>query len=148
MSVPYKPSGYHTVTPYLVVQNVPETVDFLRRAFGAEEREQLTLPNGTVNHAMVLIGDSAIMLGLAPAADWSPVPSTFYVYVRDTDAVYRSALAAGATSLTEPADQFYGDRNAGVRGPDGIRWWIATHVEEVPHAELLRRNAARAAKSR
>ena len=146
MSVPYKPNGYHTVTPYLIVENIPKALDFLKHAFGAEERERLTLPDGTVNHAMVSIGDSAIMLGLARAGDWVPVPSTFYVYVRDTDAVYLSALAAGAVSLMEPANQYYGDRNAGVQSPDGIRWWIATHVEEVPHAELLRRNAARAAK--
>ena len=146
MSVPYRPDGYHTVTPYLVVEDIPKTLSFLKRAFGAEERELVTLPDGTVNHAAVAIGDSAIMLGMAPSGEWTPVASTLYVYVQDTDAVYRSALAAGATSLMEPANQYYGDRNAGVQAPDGVRWWIATHIEEVPYAELLRRNAARAVK--
>jgi PhnB protein len=145
MSVHYKPHGYRTVSPYLVVENVPEALAFLKKAFGAESREQLTLPDGTVNHAMVAIGDSTIMLGAA-RGERQPVSSMFYVYVKDTDAVYQAALGAGATSLMEPANQFYGDRNAGVRGPDGNSWWIATHVEEVPHAELLRRNAAQAVK--
>jgi PhnB protein len=85
------------------------------------------------------------MLGAA-RGERKPVSSMFYVYVKDTDAVYKAALGAGATSLMEPANQFYGDRNAGVQGPDGNAWWIATHVEEVPHAELLRRNAAQSVK--
>jgi PhnB protein len=143
MSVHYKPHGYRAVSPYLVVENIPTVLAFLKTVFGAQEREQLRLPDGTVNHAMVTIDDSTIMLGAARGAQ-KPSTSTFYVYVKDTDAVYRAALAAGATPLVEPTDQFYGDRNAGVRGPDGNSWWIATHVEEVPHAELLRRNAAQA----
>jgi PhnB protein len=146
MTVHYKPNGCNTVSPYLVVENIPKTVDFLKRAFGAEEREQLALPDGTVNHAMVSIGDSTLMLGAARAGDAKPSSSKFYVYVKDIDAGYRTALAAGATSLVEPAIQFYGDRNAGVKDPDGNSWWIATRVEEVPHAELLRRNAAQKAK--
>jgi PhnB protein len=145
MSVHYKPNGCRAVSPYLVVENIPKALAFLKKVFGAQEREQLMLPDGTVNHAMVTIDDSTIMLGAA-RGEWKPSSSMFYVYVKDTDAVYRAALAAGATSLMEPSDQFYGDRNAGVRGPDGNSWWIATHVEEVPHAELLRRNAAQAAK--
>lgn len=146
MSVHYKPTGCRTVSPYLVVENVPKALAFLKTAFGAESREQLTLPDGTINHAMVSIGDSTLMLGAARGATKPLVQSVFYVYVKDTDAVYKAALNAGATSLMEPTNQFYGDRNAGVRGPDGNSWWIATHVEEVPHAELLRRNAAEAAK--
>jgi PhnB protein len=71
------------------------------------------------------------------------MPACFYLYVEDTDAVYRKALAAGATSVMEPADQFYGDRNAGVKDPSGDLWWIATHIEDVTPEELARRAAAR-----
>jgi len=141
MSVQYRPHGCRTVSPYLVVEDIPTALAFLKKVFGAQDREKLTLPDGTVNHAMVSIDDSTIILGAARGARRRG-ESTFYVYVKDADAVYRAALAAGATSLVEPSNQFYGDRNAGVRGPDGNCWWIATHVEDVPHAELVRRNAA------
>jgi len=70
------------------------------------------------------------------------MPTVLYLYVDDTDATYQRALEAGATSLMEPADQFYGDRNAGVEDPTGNHWWIATHKEDVPPAELARRAEA------
>ena len=72
------------------------------------------------------------------------MPVMLYVYVKDTDATYRRALKAGATSIMEPADMFYGDRNAGVKDPSGNQWWIATHKEDVPPAELAQRAAAHA----
>jgi PhnB protein len=143
MAVYYKAKGFHTVTPYLVVDDIPKEVKFLQKAFGAEVGEQLTLPDGTVNHAMVSIGDSVVMLG-AGRGEWKPSAAMLYVYVEDTDAVYRATLAAGATSLMEPSNQFYGDRNAGVRDPHGVSWWIATHIEDVPHDELVKRNLAQA----
>jgi len=79
-----------------------------------------------------------------PRGEWKPMPGTIYlyVYVNDTDAVYKRALQAGATSLMEPSDQFYGDRNAGVKDPVGNYWWIATHIEDVPPAELAKRAEA------
>jgi uncharacterized glyoxalase superfamily protein PhnB len=71
------------------------------------------------------------------------MPSGFYLYVPDTDATYQAGLAAGGVSVMEPSDQFYGDRNAGVRDPWGNHWWIATHIEDVDEAEIQRRMAAR-----
>jgi uncharacterized glyoxalase superfamily protein PhnB len=142
MAVKAIPDGYHAITPYLVVPGVAKLLDFLKEAFGAEETHpRMTRPDGTVMHAEVRIGDSRVMLG--EASDRFPaMPGSLYLYVPDTDALYRRALAAGATSLMEPADQFYGDRNAGVKDPSGNAWWIATHKEDVSHEELVRRAQA------
>jgi PhnB protein len=141
MSVKPVPEGYHSVTPYLVVEGAPKLIDFVIEAFGAEERERMTRADGTIGHAEVLIGDSLVMLAEA-SAQWKPMPAAIYLYVPDTDAVYRRALDAGASSIMEPADQFYGDRNAGVKDPTGNLWWIGTHKEDIPREELERRAAA------
>jgi PhnB protein len=138
MAVKPIPDGYHTVTPYLTVQGVSKLIDFLKQAFEAREIERMTQPDGTIMHAEVRIGDSVVMMGEA-RDQWKPVPGAIYLYVNDTDAVYKRALRAGATSLMEPADQFYGDRSAGVKDPSGNYWWIATHQEDVPPEELKRR---------
>ena len=95
-------------------------------------------PDGTLQHGEVKIGDSIVMLAEA-SGQWKPRPSTLYLYVNDTDATYRRAIEAGATSLMEPATQFYGDRSAGVQDPAGNFWWIATHVEDVSPEEMHRR---------
>ena len=133
-----KVNGYHTVTPYLVVHGVAKLIDFLKQTFGAREKERMQRPDGAVMHAEVTIGDSTIMMG-EPMAEFPPMPANVYVYVADVDTVYRRALQAGATSLREPADQFYGDRNAGVQDPYGNQWWIATHIEDLSPKELERR---------
>lgn len=122
MAVKPIPDGYHTVTPYLIVQGVAKLIDFLKQAFEAEEIHRTTRPDGTIMHAVVRIGDSVVMMG-----EFKPMPGSIYLYVNDTDATYKRALQAGAASMMEPADQFYGDRNAGVKDPVGNHWWIATH---------------------
>ena len=137
------PPGYHTLTPYLVVPNGLAFLAFIEKAFGAVEKRRALRPDGTIANAEVQIGDSMLMM--AQAKDpWKPMPSGFYLYVPDTDAAYQAALAAGGISTLEPADQFYGDRNAGVQDPWGNNWWIATHIEDVDDAEIQRRMAARA----
>ena len=141
MAVKPIPEGYHTVTPYLTVQGAAKLVDFLKQAFGAEEIFRTTGPDGTIRHAEVRIGDSVVMMA-EPRGEWKPMPGAIYLYVNDTDAAYKRALQAGATSLMEPADQFYGDRSAGVKDPVGNHWWIATHIEDVPPAELAKREEA------
>ncbi len=141
MAVRAKPDGYHSVTPYLVVEGAGELIDFIKRAFGAEEVMRLEAPGGQVGHAELRIGDSRVMLGDAQGTH-TPTRAMLHLYVDDADAVYRRALAAGATSEQEPADQFYGDRSGGVRDKWGNRWWIATHVEDVPPDELRRRAEA------
>jgi len=132
------PEGYRTVTPYLIVPDPGALIEFMQRAFDAEETERSTMPDGRVMHAAVRVGDSMVMMGGANEKH-PPRPSTIYLYVPDVDATYERAVAAGGTSLMEPADQFYGDRNGGVEDPWGNQWWIGTHVEDVPPDELERR---------
>ena len=129
------PDGYHTVTPYLVVRDAPRLIEFLQQAFGATELMRSLRPDGGVMHAEVSIGDSRVMIGETSGA-WPPMPGCVHLYVVDTDALYHLALQAGATSLREPANQFYGDRMAGVQDPVGNQWWIATHVENVSPVDI------------
>ena len=140
MSVKYKPDSYHSVTPYLVVREVTKLMDFLARTFGAAVVERMALPDGTILHAEMSIGDSRVMMGEA-RGEMKPMPATLYVYVPDVDATYAKALEAGAVSVRPPANQFYGDRSAGVRDACGNEWGIATHVEDVAPEEMQRRAA-------
>src|ERR1700722_4343681 len=135
------PDGYHTVTPYLVASNVARLIVFMEKAFDAKVIERLTGPDGKVAHAEISIGDSRIMIGGARPGQ-PAVPCMLYLYVTDTDALYKSALEAGATSIMAPANQFYGDRNAGVKDAEGNQWYIATHVEDVAPEELQKRMQA------
>ncbi|HUP62302.1 MAG TPA: VOC family protein [Thermoanaerobaculia bacterium] len=124
------PDGFHTITPYLTVADLSKQIAFIEQAFGGKVTEAVPDDEGHVQHAEMQIGDSKLMLGQA-RGEWQPRPGTLYLYVEDTDKTYERALAAGGTSLMEPADQFYGDRNAGVSDPQGNWWWIATHIEDV-----------------
>jgi PhnB protein len=135
------PKGYHTVTPVLTVHGAAKLIEFLTQAFDAKETYRLPGPNGEVMHAEVKIGDSMVMVGEA-TDQWKPMPATIALYVEDTDAWYKRALQAGATSVREPSDQFYGDRSAGVKDSAGNQWWIHTHIEDVPPEELQKRAEA------
>ncbi|MGD9900012.1 MAG: VOC family protein [Calditrichaceae bacterium] len=138
MAVKPIPEGYHTLTPYMIVNDVGGLIDFLKKAFMAEEIYSMPGPEDNIMHAEVKIGDSKVMIG-SSSPEFKAMPGMLYFYVRDTDAVYKQAIQAGAVSLMEPADQFYGDRNAGVKDPQGNLWWIATHVEDVPQDEMQKR---------
>lgn len=138
MAVHYIPDGYHAVTPYLVVPDVDQLVDFVKAAFGAEEKERVPNQDGQTGHAEVTIGDSYVMMGRAQD-DFPAVPGMLYVYVPDTDATYSQALKAGAKSMQEPQDMFYGDRNATIKDPAGNFWTIATHRETLGADELAER---------
>ena len=135
------PKGYHTVTPYIVVDGAEKIIGFMKSAFGAEVvHEPMMRGDGKVMHAEFKIGDSMVMI--SDSSEHSPATSAMlYLYVPDVDAVYQKALKAGATSLMAPADQFYGDRSGGVKDPAGNRWFIGTHVEDVAPAELKKRAA-------
>jgi len=132
------PEGYHTITPHLIVQGAPKLLDFLKQAFDAKEKYSLTGPDGAIMHAEVRIGDSMVMIGEA-MGEWKAMPASIALYTDNADAVYKRALEAGATSIREPADQFYGDRSGGVKDPAGNHWWIATHIEDVSPDELKKR---------
>ena len=140
MAVKPIPDGYSTITPYLVVDGAAKLIDFASEAFGAQEMFRMPAPDDKIGHAEVRIGDSIVMLADA-GPDNPPRPANLLLYVDNCDATYRKALAAGGNSEREPADQFYGDRTAGVDAC-GIRWWIHTHVEDVAPEEMEKRVAA------
>jgi PhnB protein len=119
----------HTVNPYLHPQRAEPLINFLKRAFGAEEVIKLVSPDGVVNHAQLRIGDAMLEMGEAHGK-YETMPAMFYVYVPNVEAVYRQAVAAGAKSFQEPTDQPYGDRNAGVKDSYGNTWYIATHIRD------------------
>jgi PhnB protein len=142
------PDGYPRVSPYLCVDGAAKAIEFYKDVLGATERMRMEGPPGRIGHAEIEIGDSVIMLAdefpendfRAPSAV-GPASVQLSVYVDDVDAVYSNALAAGATSVREPADQFYGDRSGGFRDPFGHVWHVATHVEDVAPDEMERRAA-------
>lgn len=144
MSVRYKPDGWHTITPYIYNTNTAETIDFTIAAFGAILTEKHLMPDGSVMHAEITIGDSIVMMGDARDGK-PPMPTMLYLYVEDCDSVYAKAMAAGGKSLREPTTEFYGDRSSGVVDPWGNQWWIATHVEDVSPEEMMKRAEAAAA---
>lgn len=138
------PDGYHSVQPYLILNNASAALDFYARAFGAKERLRME-KDGRIGHAEIEIGDSCVMLadehpeiGAYSAAHYGGSPVSIHLYVTDCDGTYQRAIAAGAKSEREPADQFYGDRTAGIHDPFGIRWYISTHIRDVSKEELER----------
>ena len=143
------PDGYHTATPYLIIQGAAAALDFYKKVFGATELMRMAEPDGQIGHAEMRIGDSCIML-----ADEAPqmgyrgpkalggTPVSLMLYVEDGDAVVARAVAAGA-KLTQPVqDKFYGDRNGSIEDPFGHVWTIATHIEDVSPEDMKRRMAA------
>lgn len=136
------PDGYHSITPYIIVNGADRFIEFLKSAFDGKEIGRMNRPDGLIAHAEVRIGNSIVMLSES-RAEFPAQQVVLYHYVEDADAVYRKALQAGATSTMEPADKFYGDRNAGVKDPFGNTWWIATRREDVPLEELMRRAATK-----
>ena len=126
----YVPKGLHSVNPYLHPRRAEPLIGFLKRAFGAQEVAKYASPDGVVQHAVVKVGDAVLEMGEAHGK-YEPMEAMFYLYVPNMEAVYRQALAAGATSFQEPTDQPYGDRNAGVQDAFGNKWYIATHVKDV-----------------
>jgi len=128
MPVSYKPEGYNTVSPYLVVNGAEGTIAFLTAVFDAQEIRRFPSESGGVMHAEVRIGDSVIML--ADGVDqWPAFPAHVHIYVPDVDATYQRALEAGATAVQEPQQKEDEDRRGGVLGPGGTTWWIATKVD-------------------
>lgn len=141
MTVRPIPEGYRSVTPYLVVDGCAVLIEFVKRAFDAEETFRMDGPGGTVGHAEVRIGDSMVMMADPSSFGEIEPPGRvlLHLYVEDVDKTYQKAIEAGATSMREPENQFYGDRSGGVTDPFGNQWWISTHVEDVPPDEMTKR---------
>jgi PhnB protein len=143
------PDGYHTVTPYLTLDDAAAAIDYYKQAFGAKERVRMDMPNGKVGHAELEIGDSLVMLSDAMPDGSSQPPSELggttagvFLYVEDVDAVVKKAVDGGGTITMEVEDQFWGDRFGSVRDPFGHVWSVATHVEDVPPEEMAERAKA------
>lgn len=146
MTVPFKPPGYHSVTPYLALRDAKAAIDFYTRALGAELVLKLDLPDGRIAHAEIRIGDSVLMLA-EENAEWgnrSPQslggsPVSLMIYLPDVDAAFDRAIQAGASRVRPVEDQFYGDRSGTLADPYGYQWTLATHVEDVSTEEAQRR---------
>ena len=124
------PEGLRNVNVYLHPLRAEPVIAFVKKAFGATEVERYETPDGVIHHARVEIGDSVLEMGEAHGP-YQPMPTMLYLYVPDVDAVYHRALNAGAISMSEPKDQPYGDRSAGVKDVFGNQWYIATHFKDV-----------------
>lgn len=139
MSVNPIREGFHTLTPYLMVEDAGAVADFLQKAFDAELRQRFERPDGSVMHMEMRIGDSMLMLG-EPMGEFGPMPASVYLYSEDCDGTYKRALNAGGTSVMEPTDMRHaGERYGGIKGPGGNLWWIATHIEDLTPEEQSRR---------
>lgn len=122
----YKPAGFNDVAPYLLVADARATAGFLEAAFGAVTLDVTTTPDGRVAHCQVRLGDTVVMFG-EPGGD-APSEAHVHVYVKDVDATYAAALAAGGTSVQAPVKKDDPDRRGGVRDPFGTTWWMGTRV--------------------
>ena len=135
MAVKPIPDGYQTVTPYLTIEHPEAVMDFLTKAFDGKEVYAMRDDKGQVQHAEMKVGTSMLMLGRAHG-EWHARPANFYLYVEDCDALYKKAIAAGAKSLSEPADQFYGDRSYIAADLEGHYWTFAQPLRDVPRQEM------------
>ena len=150
------PEGYHTVTPYLAVEDAAKAIEYYKRAFGAKERVKMEAPDGKIGHAELEIGDSLVMLSdpfpqgsTKPPKELGGTSASVFLYVEDVDSVVQDAVDAGATVAMPVENQFWGDRFGTVTDPFGHLWSIATHVEDVPPEEMAERaKEAMAAMSR
>ena len=140
------PDGYHTVTPYLVLDDAAKAIEFYQKAFAAKEGVRLDMPGGKIGHAELEIGDSKIMLAdefpemdaLSPKTVGG-TPVMIALYVEDVDATVDLAVSCGATITRPIQDQFYGDRSGTIADPFGHKWTIATHIEDVSDEEMKKR---------
>ena len=140
------PEGCHTITPSLVLENAAQTIEWYKRALGAEEVRRSAGPDGKIMHAELRIGGSQFMMndammGAKGAKSLGGSPVSFWIYVADADALFNRAVAAGAEVTMPLADQFWGDRAGAIKDPEGISWWIATRTEELTTAEIQERMA-------
>lgn len=150
MAVQTKPAGYHSVTPYLIVDNATKALEFYQKALNAEELFRLPIPGdkGTqkIGHAEIRIGDSQLMLSDEnPEMDaLSPkrlggTPAGFMIYVDDVDKAFEQAVKAGGKPVQPVENQFWGDRTGTIVDPFGHKWTLGTHVEDVPPEKLQKR---------
>ncbi len=149
MAVKAVPDGYHTLTPYLILNGAAQAIEFYKHAFAASELLRMADPKGRIGHAELKIGDSIIMLadehhemGHRGPRSLGGTSVSILLYVPDVDSVFDRAIKAGAKSQRPVANQFYGDRMGTLEDPFGHVWTIGTHIEDVSPEEMKRRMAA------
>jgi PhnB protein len=137
------PDGYHTVTPYLTLDDATAAIEFYKDAFGATERVRMEAPDGSIGHAELQIGDSILMLAdvtpqssTKPPSELGGTSAGVFLYVEDVDKVVAQATKAGAVVTQEVADMFWGDRFGSLRDPYGHVWSVATHVKDLTPEEI------------
>jgi PhnB protein len=140
------PAGYRTLTPQLTLDKAAQTIDWYKRALGAEELMRGLGPDGKIMHAELRIGDSLFMVndpmpGLKGPQALGGSPASLWVYVDNSDALFNRATGAGAKVQMPLADQFWGDRAGAVADPEGYTWWIATRKEDLTQQEIQQRAA-------
>jgi PhnB protein len=140
------PEGYHTITPQLTLDNAVQTIDWYKKAFGAEEVGRSAGPDGKIMHAELKIGDSRFMINDVMPGSKGPQafggsPASLWLYVEDSDALFNRATGAGAKVQMPLENQFWGDRAGAVADPAGYTWWIATRKEDLTPAEIQQRAA-------
>ena len=143
------PAGYHSVTPYLIIDGAAAAIEFYKKAFGATEVLRMPSPDGRIGHAEITVGDSHVMLAdesremnaRAPRSGGGS-PVSLLLYVEDVDRVVERAVAAGAKLVRPVEDKFYGDRMGGIEDPFGHQWYVGTHIEDVSPEEMKKRMAA------
>ena len=140
------PEGYHSVTPYLIINGATDAIEYYKKAFGATELFRMPAPEGKIGHAEIKIGDSPIMLadefpemGYKSPQSLGGSPVSIMIYVADVDTVFNQAIAAGGKEQRPVKDQFYGDRSGTLEDPFGHVWHVATHKEDVSPEEMERR---------
>ena len=149
MGVQPIPEGYHSLTPYLAVEDASKAIDFYKEAFGAEETIRMPGPDGSVAHAELQIGDSKLMLSdpfphsnVRPPSERGGATASIFMYVDDVDATFEQAQRAGATVVSELEDMFWGDRFGTVADPFGHSWAMATQKEDLSEEEIAERSKA------
>jgi PhnB protein len=153
------PSGYHTVTSHLVLDDCAKAINFYVKAFGAKETMRMSIPGGKIAHAEIKIGDSRVMLNdemppmdpSQPGVYKSPkaaglATGGLFLYLKNVDQAFDRAVKAGCTVRLAPTDMFWGDRFGEVIDPFGHTWAMATHVEDVSPAQMRKRQQEMAAK--
>jgi len=140
------PAGYHTATPYLIVDAANDAIEFYKQAFGATELMRMPGADGRIGHAEIQIGDSRIMLadehpelGYRGPKSLGGAGISLMLYVEDVDKMFAQAIAAGGRQRRPVEDQFYGDRNGTLQDPFGHVWTIATHTEDLSPEEIAAR---------
>ena len=152
MAVKPIPEGYHTATPYLIIEGAANAIEFYKQAFGATELFRFPAPSGKIGHAEIKIGDSPIMLadaypdmGYNGPKSLGGSPVSLMIYVEDVDTVFNRAVDAGATVKEAVSDKFYGDRIGTLIDPFGHVWHVSTHKEDVSLEEMEKRAKAASA---